>query len=359
MSAFQEKKAMKRFVVRMMHRSRPGLLVLLVACWSAASATAAPLSPLSPPCPVEALLTCTFPAHIPQQARSWEHRRNRLVARSPNHSVQDILVTEGSPITIEGKFTYGNLSKDLEDELILGFLNTDGGWVPLGEERTDDDGRVRFTVAPPLKIGVYGVQLEVAGDASVAEARLWVLPRGTHLAIFDIDGTLTTSDEEIIRNVKKERLLHKQYVPKAYPGAAQLTAAQAARGYVNVYLTGRPYWLANATRTWLWPEGSPSFALGVLHVTDSNQEAFPTQAGVGAFKRSFLKKLVASGFLLDIAYGNANTDISAYLDAHLPPQAVWIIGPHGGARGTHAVQGSWEERVSEVNALPRVSQPWQ
>ncbi len=349
---------MKRFVVGM-RRTMPGLLLLLTACRSDAPAAAA--DPLSPPCKIEALASCTFPAHDPQPARGWTRHRSGLVKKwgDPNHSVQDILVTEGSPVTIEGKFTYGNLSKDLEGEPILGFLNTDGGWVSLGEKSTDDDGRVRFTVAPPLKIGVYGVQLEVAGDASVAVARLWVLPRGTHLAVFDIDGTLTTSDEEIIRNVKKERLLHKQYVPKAYPGAAQLTAAQAARGTVNVYLTGRPYWLANTTREWLWPEGSPSFAFGVLHVTDSNEEAFPKEAGVGAFKLGFLQKLVAAGFLLDLAYGNARTDISAYRGAGLSPQAVWIIGPHGGEDGTHKVQGSWEQRVSEVNALPVVSQPWQ
>jgi phosphatidate phosphatase PAH1 len=351
---------MKQFVVMLVRRIVPGLLALLVACWSAASARAAPLSP---PCTVEVLLSCTFQELAPQKViRPWKHRRSGWVARSgaPHHSVQDLLVTEGSPITIEGKFTYGDHSKDLEDEAVVGFLNTAEGWISLGEESTSEDGRVWFLVATPLRIGVYDVRLSVGGDGSVAEARLWILPRGTHLAIFDIDGTLTTSDEEIFRNVKADLffpLLHRRYVPKAYTGAALLTMAQAARGSVNVYLTGRPYWLANTTRKWL--QGPPSFAPGVLHVTDSNKEAIPRQEGVGTFKLNFLKKLVDAGFLLDVAYGNAKTDIDAYLGARLAPEAVWIIGRYGGVKGTHAVNGSWEDRVREVKLLPSISQPWQ
>lgn len=341
-----------------MRRAIPGLLVFLGVCWSAASATTLPLSP---PCMIEALLSCPSHTHDPQEARPWKRPQNRWVAQSgaPNHSVQDILVTEGSPITIEGKFTYGDLSKDLERDTILGFLNTQGGWISLGEKTTDDDGRARFTVASPLSIGVYDVQLEVAGDASVAEARLWVLPRGTHLTIFDIDGTLTTRDEEIVRDVKADLffpLLRKEYVPTAYPGAASLTTAQVTRRYVNVYLTGRPYWLAKTTRMWLKSLG---FAPGVLHVTDSNKEAVPKQRGVGAFKLKFLKKLVDAGFVMDVAYGNAKTDIYAYLGAGLPPDAVWIIGQYGGAGGTHKVKESWEEQVREVNLLSSISQPWQ
>lgn len=349
---------MKRLAVKAMHCSGWGLLLLFVAC--SRTESTAPV-PLSPPCAIEALLNCTTRAHEPPIVRPWKHQRSHLVARSgrANHSVQDILVTTGSPVTLEGKFTYGEASKDLEDEPIFGFLSTADAWIELGEQSTDDDGRVRFTIAPTLEIGVYDVRLVVGGDASAASARLWVLPRGTHLAIFDIDGTLTTSDKEIVKDVKVDvfsRILDKEYVPEAYPGAALLTTAQATRGHVNVFLTGRPYWLANTTREWL--AGPPSFAPGVLHVTDSNEEAIPSQGGVGAFKLNFLKKLVAAGFVLDVAYGNATTDIAAYLGAGLPPEAVWIIGQHGGVRSTRAVNDSWEERVGEVVALPPISQPW-
>jgi hypothetical protein len=223
----------------------PGLFVLLVLCWGADAATD-PTSPLSSSCTLDALPSCKPHDYVPKNVRRWKHPRSRLIAQSgiANHAIQDLLVTEGSPVIVGGKFAYGHPSKDLEDEPVLGFLDTSSGWVPLGEESTDDDGRVWFTVSPPLQSGVYNVKLEVEGDASVADAWLWVLPRGTHLSIFDIDGTLTTRDEEILKNVEADLflpLLHRQYVPKAYPGAVLLTQAQAARGYVNVYLTGRPY----------------------------------------------------------------------------------------------------------------------
>src|SRR5262249_21287574 len=119
---------------------------------------------------------------------------------------------------------------------------------------------------------------------------------------------------------------------------------------------GRPYWLTQTTREWL---SHLSFAPGVLHVTDSNREAAPTPEGVGTFKLNFLKKLVEDGFTLDVAHGNAQTDIGAYLEAGLVPDAIWITGKHRGEQGTHAVKDSWEARAREVKGLTPVSQPWQ
>jgi phosphatidate phosphatase PAH1 len=351
--------AMRSFTIKTMRPTVFGLLVLLVACGSSASEDTSPV--LSPLCAVTALQTCTPHAQEAPEVQEWKHKRSRLVVdtwKNPNHSVQDVLVAEGSPVTIEGKMTYGNSSKDLQEESVSGFLDTAAGWIPLGEGITNKDGRVRFSVEPRLGIGVYGIRLYVAGDASAAEAKLWVLPRGTRLAVFDIDGTLTTSDKEIIKNVESTYLpfLRKEHVPAAYPGAAQLTRAQASLGSVNVYLTGRPYWLAKTTREWL--AGPLGFAPGVLHVTDSEKEALTTERGVGDFKAGFLEKLTAAGFILDVAYGNATTDIYAYKRADLEADSIWIIGPHGGAGGTHKVTGSWEDRVREVALLPPVSQPW-
>jgi hypothetical protein len=37
---------------------------------------------------------------------------------------------------------------------------------------------------------------------------------------------------------------------------------------------------------------------------------------------------------------------------------VWIIGPHEGEQGTHAITGDWGARVAEVGALPVVAQPF-
>src|SRR5713226_7219627 len=196
---------MKQLMKMTMSCVVPALLVIRVTCWSANTATD-PASPFSSPCKVEELSSCKLHDYVSKNVRRWKHPLSRLVARSgvPTHSVQDILLTEGSPVVVEGKFTYGDLSKDLEDEPVLGFLDTSSGWVPLGEGSTDDNGRVEFTISQPLNIGVYSVQLEVEGDASLAESLLWVLPQGTHLSIFDIDGTLTKSDKEIVRSIETD-----------------------------------------------------------------------------------------------------------------------------------------------------------
>ena len=62
--------------------------------------------------------------------------------------------------------------------------------------------------------------------------------------------------------------------------------------------------------------------------------------------------------MIDFAYGNATTDIYAYLNAGIAADVTWIIGDHAGEMGTHAVTGAWTARVGEVAALPTVSQPF-
>jgi phosphatidate phosphatase PAH1 len=320
----------------------------------------APAMPATPP-PVPPLKRCVGRAFTPSPREAWIHTHTPLaiVAQgAPNHSMQDVVATSGAGASIRGKFSYGPVSKDLEDEKVRVFLDGCSGWTRLGDFRTDADGRIAVPVPPSLGPGVYDVGLEVLGDGSTAAGRVWLLPAGTRIAVSDIDGTLTTADEEFVRDVFTD-LFHPissgSYVPKAYPGAAALTNALAARGYVVVFLTGRPYWLTGKTRAWLAGGG---FAEGPVHVTDTNGEAIPSAGGVGAFKVGYLRSLAAAGFRLEEAYGNATTDVSAYAGAGIPPASTWIIGPNGGASGTNAVMGSWEPRVAEIAKLPPVVQPF-
>jgi len=308
-----------------------------------------------------ALVRCVGTPFTPAPTEAWRHSIQSpiTVAAGPaGHSMQDVLATPGSAATIPGKFAYGLVSKDLEDEKVRVFLDACAGWTILGDVLTDSDGRTSLPVPASLAVGIYDVRLQVLGDGTVAPGRIWILPAGTHLAVTDVDGTLTTGDEEIVQDVFAdlfEPIFSGSHVPAAYPGAAALTNAIAGRGHVLVYLTGRPYWLTAKTRGWLSGGG---FAGGPLHVADSNGEALPTPAGVGAFKRAWLQSLVARGFVLDEAYGNATTDVSAYAGAGIPASATWIIGPNGGSGGTHAVSGSWEARAAAVGALPPVTQPF-
>ncbi len=303
------------------------------------------------PEPRQTFQRCTGRAYTPAPDEGWRHSIATPIVTSvgdANHAGKDIIARYGATATLAAKLTYGKVSKDLEDEDVLVFLDDCAGWRSLGRATTDDDGRVRV-VAPRLPVGAYEVRFQVAGDQSVTTSVLWVLPAGTRFVVSDIDATLTTGDGELFEQI------FAGLVPPAYPMGAELMAAHAERGHVVMYLTGRPYWLSEMTRTWL---GDQQFTPGPLRVTDSNTEILPTEGSVGAFKRAQLAELVAAGFVIDAAYGNATTDISAYLGTGIDPARVWIIGAHAGERGTHAVSESWSQRAGEVAASAKVAQPF-
>jgi len=298
------------------------------------------------------LQRCTGRAYTPAPDEDWRHTFATPIitaAGDPNHSARDTLAKPGVPSMLPGKFTYGLISKDLEDEDVLVFLDDCTGWRPLGRFKTNSDGRISAP-APALPIGVYEARFQVAGDQSTTMSFLWVLPAGTRLVVSDIDATLTTSDSQVF-----QQILDGSYVPTTYPNAVALTKAHEARGYLMFYMTGRPYWLSNQTRDYL---GSMGFAPGPLRVADSNTDILPTEGSVGAYKLANLKSMIEEGLIVDLAYGNATTDIYAYLGAGIPADHVWIIGDHAGEQGTNAVTGDWGARVTEVKALPAVTQPF-
>jgi len=271
------------------------------------------------------------------------------LAGSPNHSGKDMFAKPGVAAKLPGKFTYGPFSKDLQDEVALVFLDDCTGWVPLGRFITDSDGRISAP-APALPTGVYEVRFQVAGDRSTTTSFLWVLPAGTRFVVTDIDATLTTSDSQVFKQI-----FDGSYVPETYPNAIDLTTAHMGRGYLVFYMTGRPYWLSPQTRGYLAARG---FAVGPLRVTDSNSDILPTEGSVGAYKLANLKAVLDAGYIVDYAYGNATTDIYAYLGAGIPADHVWVIGDHAGEQGTHAVLHTWGARAGEVAAGPAVTQPF-
>jgi hypothetical protein len=302
---------------------------------------------------------CTGRAYTLAPDEGWRHTIATPIvtaAGAPNHSGKDTIAKPGLPSMLPGKFTYGAISKDLEDEDVRVFLDDCQGWVDLGWFTTDSDGRMSAP-SPALPSGVYEVKFQVGGDQSTTTSFLWVLPAGTRAIVSDIDATLTTNDSEVF-----QQILDGSYIPETYPSAVELTNAHEERGYLVFYMTGRPYWLSNQTRGYLaMPPGSPAgprFAVGPLRVTDSNGDILPTESSVGTYKLNNLKALIEGGLVIDFAYGNATTDIYAYLGAGIPADRVWIIGDHAGEQGTHPVMGGWAGRVTEVGALPMVTQPF-
>lgn len=289
----------------------------------------------------------TAPARV-----EWRHWSSDLDAATgdPRHVAQDAIARPGRAVELAVKVAYGAVWNDLEDEDVAVYVDDCTRWRSIATVRTDEDGRAVVRLPADLAIGAHEVRFVVLGDGTQARATAWLLPTGTHVVVSDIDGTLTTSDGELY-----QQILDGDHVPAAYDGAVELTETHADLGHVVVYLTGRPYWLLDNTRAWLAGQG---FAAGPLHVADSNTEILPLDSSVGAYKHAWLDQLAASGFVIDLAYGNATTDIHAYAAAGIPPASTWIIGPHAGEEGTHAVRDSWWDRVAEVAAGAPIDQPF-
>jgi hypothetical protein len=330
------------------------LLVLTsAACWGEGS-TGADAGPTIDVTVVEpdVFRDCRGRPFTPLPSEDWRHLTTEaiVITGDANHSAQDVISPPTVARSLPGKFTYGLASKDLEDEKIHVWLDDCAGWRDLGEQLTDSDGRMSVAAPTELGPGVYESRFQVIGDQSTTTSYLWVLPVGTHVVVTDVDATLTESDSELFYQI-----LDGSHVPTPYPGAVDLTLAHVSIGHVVVYLTGRPYWLTQQTRDWLSDQGCGA---GPLHVTDSNTDILPTDDSVGAYKQAWLEGLIAAGYLVDLAYGNALTDIHAYMGAGMAADRLWIIGPEGGTDGTNAVGDTWETRVTEVRALPEVVQPF-
>lgn len=302
------------------------------------------------------------PPILKQPAAAWRHRRTPFLvlgSGAPNHRGQDVVVAQGAPQVLNAKFAYGLIDKDLKDEDVAVYVRTAAGWKDLGVARTtqdgqngpdDDGGRVFLTLAKPLPAGRWPVRMVVLGDHSQASFTLYVVPKGVQAVVFDIDGTLTTGDEEIVLQVLGD-LADKKYVPKVHSGAAAVAKAWVAKGYLPVYLTGRPDVLRRVTDEWLAQEGFPA---GPVHLTDTLGEAAPNAEGVGRFKAAFLERLRPIVGLV-AAYGNATTDISAYAAAGIPKARTFIIGKHAGEGGTVALP-SYDPAA--VNAIPKANVRW-
>jgi len=264
-----------------------------------------------------------------------------------------VLALADGPQVLVGKFAYGVFDKDLEDEDVETYLQADapcGLWESEGVLDTsedgehgqrhgirDDGGRIFLELPAGRRrpLGWHPVRMLVHGDHSVAAFRLGVVPAGAQAVVFDIDGTLTTADFELIHELFDD-LFAGDYVPEMYPAAVDVVRTWHDLGYLVIYVTGRPDMLRRISERWLREQGFPP---GALHLTDTNQQALPTERGVARYKAEFLERLHEDlGLDIVAAYGNASTDISAYEQAGVPKERTYIIGAHAGDEGTVGVE---------------------
>lgn len=284
------------------------MLLLLAACGGSDSAP----------------LVLGVPTCDPPQVSRQGFRHTLSARGAAHHAANDVIVGVGQAPQIRAKFSYGPLLKDLEDEdiaLIVG-EGACGPWITEDVRRTDDDGWVTFDVPTLAEPGIRTFHAIVAGDGSRTSGRIWTIAPGTRAVLFDIDGTLTTGDTELL-----EDLLGGD-APDMRPGAPEVARHWDEQDRLIVYMTGRLYALRSSSRRWLEERGFPP---GVLFTTENSADALPSQGRVGAFKRAIVARMIEAGLVFDAAYGNAATDVCAYAEGGIDPAITWITeAGHGG-----------------------------
>jgi hypothetical protein len=203
------------------------------------------------------------------------------------------------------------------------FDGTAKAWQTLGRAQTDDKGVYDFPstgYTAPLGQPVYAM---LEADGSCAAHFDYLYPAGTQVVVVDIDGTLTTSDSELITQVGDVN-----YTPAMMTAANTMLQLWAQKGYVVVYLTARAHLFRTETRGWLDQLQFPNGPVITANVGNDAQ----------TYKTLWLKRMIDDfGWVAVAAYGNAVTDVGAYAAAGIPTDVTFIIGPVGGQGGTVAI----------------------
>lgn len=337
------------------------LMLVLAACSTQAPTPAPPAPAPAIPGPgmVPIAAATRWPVErpacpVPAAPRtSWVHTRSAVVAAAgaPRHVAADLVVAPDTAPRFDGKFAYGTLSKDLEDERVQVFLanpRCEPIQILPAPVQTDDDGRVSADGAL-MPAGFYHLWLVATADGTHAEAGVWQLPGPTPAVLFDVDGTLTVDDGELFEDLLGG-------TAQVFAGAAAVAHRWAAKGYLIVYVTGRPYPLRAHTRRWLEANGFPH---GPLFTPDRLRAGVPSAEGVGAYKREILTELQRRGVTFARAYGNAATDVCAYVQAGIAPERTWIVGNRPGCDGHPAPHplASYVDHLADVERQPDVAPP--
>jgi hypothetical protein len=284
---------------------RLALLLLLVA---------SPALAEEPIKPVFNDTRCASPPVV--KATGWRHKRSKLIAKTAtsNHRGIDLIAKEEDEQQhLAGKLAYGKLDKDIEDEDAELFACIDNAWKSLGVFRSDDDGRFGTTLsgAARLPVGMRDMYVAALGDGSGAYFVGYVAAKGTKVVVTDVDGTISWSENSIIKQVldRDRDIATRPNAPKAL-GSLQ---------YPIVYTTARGDVFIGITRKWLERHGFPR---GMLRLS-KGAFAKPGAAAI-EYKTKTLKALsvpIAAGI------GNRKSDITAYTNIGLPGKQIFIHLP--------------------------------
>jgi hypothetical protein len=331
------------------------LLALLAACSSDASPTTPDAAPAvdGPPLSTATELHCPAPGALPFAVTSGFVKPNNatLVMDNPRNK-DEASDTLGSPSGIVASVTASIYLPDdqapttagiayhgvkartmpptgLSSTPIVGekvsvwtYDPNAKAWQALGSATTGQDGDYDVPAQGNAIANGQPIYAVLEADGSCAEHHNYLLPAATNVVVFDIDGTLTLSDGELLTELSDPT-----YVPKLMGAADKLTQAWAAKNYTVVYLTARTHNLRAETRGWLTDLGFPPGPL----VTENGGKA-------DVYKTLWLNRMIQTfGWTVVAAYGNADTDITAYNNAGIPKDHTFIVGPLAGMNGTQAI----------------------
>jgi len=258
------------------------------------------------------------------EAGSFHHGKNVLISLlgDPRHRGLDLMASAGAAgQTLEGWISYTLVDKALEDEDVEVFACSAGRWQRIGTARTDDEGH--FTLGllgdAQLPIGMRDLFVSVVGDRTGARFLGYVAPTGTPLVVSDVDGTLTSSENEFLETVVLGG------VPGVRAGAARALGAAAAAGRQVVYVTARGNQYTGCTRDWLDANGFPR---GPVRLSPS----FLTLPGGDTidYKVRTLAALSGVGFALSAGVGNRASDVTAYATAGVDAARIFVELPEFG-----------------------------
>ena len=303
----------------------------------AGAADSGPTScPPPPSCDVEP------PTYDPIE--DWRHSiasRFTTAQGAPRHRGRDLLLRSTDEQWALAKLAYGAADDDLTDEDVdIWLLRDCTTWEHLGtatsttnrgarhptvERIEDDGGRIYFQIPDAARLGPgrHRVHFVVRGDHSVADQFIHVLAGGERVAVTDVDGTLTESENAEFLTVLSGPS------PMVNPGAPEALWALADRGVIIFYITARPDWLTARTHEWTRERGLPP---GLVHTTNNGIGALGGAAVT--FKIEELSEVAErAGMPATIAIGNRESDAEAYLMTGVSAEHRFLYQLDGDAMG--------------------------
>lgn len=277
---------------------------------------------------------------------------------------RDMFYVEGEDQWVIAKFTKWGFpsDKDIEGSAVHIFLDRGcaGEWEEIGLAFTtaegdhepvqgvdDSGGRVFFKIADSDKLepGRHRLWLIVEEYWNTAEVLIDVVPQGAPLFVSDVDGTLTTSENEEAWDF----LLGD--IPEANPYAAEALSLLASKGYRPMYITARPEWLDRRTREFVDLRGFPR---GIIHTTQTYTGG--TGDTAVAYKTAEFALLKAKGLVPAWMFGNKDSDAEAFATTMIPPEHRVFFQFTDALHGGRRIE-SYQELLADFEALPDLCNP--